>query len=612
MDADARRQQWTIWYIIATFLGVLLIQQLWTTSQQVETIPYSQFEQLVSDGKVAQVTVGQDTITGVLREPLPGGRTQIATTRVDPALAEKLAARGVTVTGAPSGGILATVLSWILPLLVFYVLWAFLFRSMAERQGLGGLMAIGKSKAKVYVETDTKVTFADVAGADEAKFELQEIVQFLKDPQSYGRLGARVPKGILLVGPPGTGKTLMARAVAGEAGVAFFSISGSEFVEMFVGVGAARVRDLFEQARKAAPCIIFIDELDALGRSRAAGPIVGGYDEKEQTLNQLLAELDGFDPSSGVILLAATNRPEVLDPALLRPGRFDRQVLLDRPDRKGRIEILKVHVRKIRLAPSVNLDDIAGLTTGFTGADLANLVNEAAIIATRRNAQDVTFADFTAAIERIVAGLEKKSRVLSSEERRRVAYHEMGHALVAASLPGVDPVLKVSIIPRGVGALGYTIQRPTEDRFLLAESDLRNRIAVLMGGRAAESLMFDDDVSTGAADDLQRATEIALEMVTRHGMADVTGQRTYLPPPQPFLGGGPIDRPNASEETIREIDVTSREIIDQAFAKACDVLVMRMEDLETGVALLLQKETITADEFPALHQAGKAASIKAA
>jgi len=612
MDADARKQQWTIWYIIAAFLGVMLIQQLWTSAQQVETIPYSQFEQLVSDGKVAQVTVGQDTITGVLKEPLSGGRTQIATTRVDPTLAEKLAAKGVTVSGAPSGGILATILSWILPLLIFYLLWAFLFRSMAERQGLGGLMAIGKSKAKVYVETDTKVTFADVAGADEAKFELQEIVQFLKNPQSYGRLGARVPKGILLVGPPGTGKTLLARAVAGEAGVAFFSISGSEFVELFVGVGAARVRDLFEQARKAAPCIIFIDELDALGRSRAAAPIAGGYDEKEQTLNQLLAELDGFDPSSGVILLAATNRPEVLDPALLRPGRFDRQVLLDRPDRKGRIEILKVHVRKIRLASGVNLDDIAGLTTGFTGADLANLVNEAAIIATRRNAEDVTVADFTAAIERIVAGLEKKSRVLSHEERRRVAYHEMGHALVAASLSGVDPVLKVSIIPRGVGALGYTIQRPTEDRFLLAESDLRNRIAVLMGGRAAESLVFDDDVSTGAADDLQRATEIALEMVTRHGMADVTGQRTYLPPAQPFLGVGSIDRPNASEQTIREIDVTSREIIDLAFRKACDILALRMADLEAGAALLLQKETITADEFPALHQVGKAASIKAA
>jgi cell division protease FtsH len=333
---------------------------------------------------------------------------------------------------------------------IFYLIWTMLFQRVAERQGLGGLMTVGKSRAKVYVETDTKVTFKDVAGVDEAKFELEEVVAFLRDPKSYGRLGARIPKGILLVGPPGTGKTLLARAVAGEAGVPFFSISGSEFVEMFVGVGAARVRDLFEQARRAAPCIIFIDELDALGRSRVAGAF-GGLDEKEQTLNQLLAELDGFDPSVGVILLAATNRPEILDPALLRAGRFDRQVLVDRPDRKGRLEILKVHVGKVQLAPDIDLDVIAGLTTGFTGADIANLVNEAAIIATRRNGVAATLNDFTEAIERIVAGLEKKSRVLNPEERRRVAYHEMGHALVASSLPGVDPIQKISIIPRGVG-----------------------------------------------------------------------------------------------------------------------------------------------------------------
>ncbi len=421
-----------------------------------------------------------------------------------------------------------------LPAFVFYLIWVFLIRRVVDRQGFGGLMSIGKSHAKVYVEKDTKVAFADVAGVEEAKFELKEVVDFLKDPKTYGRLGARVPKGILLVGPPGTGKTLLARAVAGEAGVPFFSISGSEFVEMFVGVGAARVRDLFEQARQAAPCIIFIDELDALGRSRAPGAI-GGYDEKEQTLNQLLTELDGFDPSVGVILLAATNRPEILDPALLRAGRFDRQVLVDRPDYSGRLAILKVHVRKIHLGGDVELDKIAGLTTGFTGADLANLVNEAAIAATRRNADAVGFNDFTAAIERIVAGIEKKSRVLNLEERRRVAYHEMGHALVAASLPGVDPVQKVSIIPRGVGALGYTMQRPTEDRFLLAASELRNRIAVLMGGRASEQLIFDGDVSTGAADDLQRATEIAVQMVTKYGMDPTIGQRIYAPNPQPFF-----------------------------------------------------------------------------
>jgi cell division protease FtsH len=474
---------------------------------------------------------------------------------------------------------------------------------MAERQGLGGLMSIGKSRAKVYVETDTKVTFKDVAGVDEAKSELQELVAFLRDPASFGRLGARIPKGILLIGPPGTGKTLLARAVAGEAGVPFFSISGAEFVEMFVGVGAARVRDLFEQARKAAPCIIFIDELDALGRSRGPGAF-GGYDEKEQTLNQLLAELDGFDPTTGVILLGATNRPEVLDPALLRPGRFDRQVLVDRPDRSGRLEILKVHVAKIRLESGLDLDQVAGLTPGFTGADLANLVNEAAIMATRRGAEAVTLADFTAAIERIVAGLEKKSRVLGQEERRRVAYHEMGHALVAASLPGVDPVHKVSIIPRGVGALGYTMQRPTEDRFLLARHDLANRIAVLMGGRASEALIFDGEVSTGAADDLQRATEIALQMVTRFGMDENVGQRTYSAPPQPFLGT-PTSAVEASEATEREIDLAVRDIITKAFEQATAILRARRADLDEGGRLLLAQETLTADQFPAIRPAAK-------
>jgi cell division protease FtsH len=424
----------------------------------------------------------------------------------------------------------------------------------------------------------------------------------VRDPKSFGRLGARIPKGVLLIGPPGTGKTLLARAVAGEAGVPFFSISGSEFVEMFVGVGAARVRDLFEQARKAAPCIIFIDELDALGRSRASGAYAGGYDEKEQTLNQLLAELDGFDPTSGVILIGATNRPEVLDPALLRPGRFDRQVLVDRPDRSGRLQILKVHVAKIRLADGVDLDQIAGLTTGFTGADLANLVNEAAIVATRRKADAVTLDDFTAAIERIVAGLEKKSRVLGPAERSRVAHHEMGHALVAATLPGVDPVHKVSIIPRGVGALGYTMQRPTEDRFLLGRQELENRIAVLMGGRAAEALVFDGEVSTGASDDLQRATQIALEMVTRYGMNETVGQRTYAAtPPQPFLAGAAPDHIEASDTTEREIDVAVRDLVARAFGRATEILRSRRADLDEGARLLLARETLTADQFPAIR-----------
>ena len=535
-DSSSRKQSIAIGYIFAAVIGMVLLQWVLATYNTIDTIPFSEFEQLVAQGNVTEVAVGQDTIQGKLKDKLPSGKSAFVTARVDPALAEKLEAKGVVVTGVPSGGLFQTILSWIVPALMFYLIWIFLGRRLADRQGFGGLMSIGKSRAKVYVEKDTKVTFADVAGVDEAKFELQEVVSFLKDPKSYGRLGAHVPKGILLVGPPGTGKTLLARAVAGEAGVVFFSISGSEFVEMFVGVGAARVRDLFEQARKAAPCIIFIDELDALGRSRSPGAF-GGYDEKEQTLNQLLAELDGFDPSVGVILLAATNRPEILDPALLRAGRFDRQVLVDRPDKSGRVAILKVHVRKIRVGKDVDLDKVAGLTTGFTGADLANLINEAAIAATRRKADEVCFDDFTVAIERIVAGIEKKSRVLSKEERRRVAYHEMGHALVAASLPGVDPVQKVSIIPRGVGALGYTMQRPTEDRFLLAASELRNRIAVLMGGRASERMIFDGDVSTGAADDLQRATEIAVEMVTKYGMDAKVGQRTYAPRPQTFLPG---------------------------------------------------------------------------
>ena len=600
MEPETRKRQIIIWYTAAAVVGVLLFQYYWLSYSQIDTIPYSQFEQLLAQGKVAEVTVGADSIEGTLKEPLPSGKHDFFAIRVDPQLADKLEAQHVIVRGTPSGGLIQIILSWIVPALIFYLVWMMLFRRLAEKQGIGGLMTVGKSRAKVYVETDTKVTFKDVAGVEEAKFELEEVVAFLRNPKTYGRLGARMPKGILLVGPPGTGKTLLARAVAGEASVPFFSISGSEFVEMFVGIGAARVRDLFEQARKAAPCIIFIDELDALGRSRIAGAY-GGIDEKEQTLNQLLAEIDGFDPSVGVILLAATNRPEILDPALLRAGRFDRQVLVDRPERKGRLEILKVHTRKVKLGRNLDLDAIAGLTTGFTGADIANLVNEAAIIATRRNGVAVSFDDFTAAIERIVAGLEKKSRVLSQEERRRVAYHEMGHALIASSLPGVDPILKVSIIPRGVGALGYTIQRPTEDRFLLAESDLKNRIAVLMGGRAAENLIFAGDVSTGAADDLQRATEIAIEMVTRHGMDEKVGARAYAPAQRSFLPGLQTDGIQAAEATAREIDVAVRDIMAEAFRRATETLQARRDDLEKGVELLLTRETLTAEEFPALR-----------
>ncbi|MDE2377442.1 ATP-dependent zinc metalloprotease FtsH [Bradyrhizobium sp.] len=612
-DSSSRQQAVAIGYIFGAGILLVLLQWAFATYNTVESIPYSQFEQLVAQGKVAEVSVGQDVIQGKLKEneKLASGKTAFVTARVDLALADKLHDKGVTVTGVPSGGAFQTILSWIVPALMFYLVWVFLGRRFAEKQGFGGMMSIGKSRAKIYVETDTKVTFADVAGVEEAKFELQEVVNFLKDPKSYGRLGAHVPKGILLVGPPGTGKTLLARAVAGEAGVPFFSISGSEFVEMFVGVGAARVRDLFEQARKAAPCIIFIDELDALGRSRTPNAF-GGYDEKEQTLNQLLAELDGFDPSTGVILLAATNRPEVLDPALLRAGRFDRQVLVDRPDKGGRVAILKVHVKKIRMAGDVDLDKVAGLTAGFTGADIANLINEAAIAATRRRAEEVSFDDFTAAIERIVAGIEKKSRVLSRQERRRVAYHEMGHALVAANLPGVDPVQKVSIIPRGIGALGYTMQRPTEDRFLLTVGELNSRIAVLMGGRASERLIFDGDVSTGAADDLQRATEIAVEMVTKYGMDATVGQRTYASKPSMFLQATQDAVVSAAEDTGREIDLAVRNLVEAGDATARKILADHRAELEAGVELLIANESLTAEQFAPLRPKGAAGGQAAA
>ena len=582
----------------------------WIETQQVETIPYSEFEALVDAGKVQDVRVTQKYITGTLREPLPEGRSRFVTTRVEPALAERLAKRGVRVTGAVENTFLQNVLSWILPVLFFFGLWAFFFRRIAEKQGMGGLMSIGKSKAKVYMEKEVKATFDDVAGVDEAKEELKEIVTFLKNPSYYGRLGARIPKGVLLVGPAGTGKTLLARAVAGEAAVSFFSISGSDFVEMFVGVGAARVRDLFDQARKAKPCIIFVDELDAMGRARGIGPFGGGHDEKEHTLNQLLVELDGFDPREGIVLIAATNRPEILDPALLRAGRFDRQVLVDRPDKAGRAAILRVHANKVRLAKGVDLDTIAALAPGFTGADLANLMNEAALRATRRGAEAVTADDFTLAIERIVAGLEKKSRLLSPHERKVVAYHEMGHAIVATALPGMDPVHKVSIIPRGVGALGYTLQRPTEDRFLMSRGELKDRMAVLLGGRAAESLVF-DEVSTGAADDLNKATDIARNMVTRFGMDEKLGQVTYETPRRTFLAENAFAHyaeREFSEETAREIDCAVRDLIAAAFEKAFAILRTHCKQLDEGAKLLLEKETLLREELPSLEQLRPAAA----
>ena len=595
-----KKTQFTIWYAIIALLGVIWLRDLWVTSTQVETIPYSEFQRHLKEGRVAEIRVSSNVIQGVYREPQEG-RSRFITTRVEPDLANDLAKYDVKFAGVIENTFLRDLLSWVVPALVFFGVWMYLARRFAQQTGMGGgFLSIGKSKAKVYMETDTKVSFEDVAGVDEAKEELQEVVGFLKDPGRYSRLGGRVPKGVLLVGPPGTGKTLLARAVACEAGVPFFSINGSEFVEMFVGVGAARVRDLFDQGRQKAPAIIFIDELDALGRARGAYP-VGGHDEKEQTLNQLLVEMDGFDPSKGLILLAATNRPEILDPALLRAGRFDRQVLVDRPDKHGRIQILQVHLKKVRLAADAEPERIAALTPGFTGADLANLVNEAALVATRRGAEAVALNDFTLAMERIVAGLEKKNRLLNPFERKVVAYHEMGHALVALSLPGSDPVHKVSIIPRGIGSLGYTIQRPTEDRFLMTRAELENKMTVLLGGRAAEHVVF-EHLSTGAADDLAKVTDIARSMVMRFGMDEQLGHVAYEAERTAFLGtAGPmVQERRYSEETAREIDRAVRETLDAAFKRAVAILREKRQRLEEGAQALLQKETLVEEDLAKL------------
>jgi len=605
---EKHKQQFSFWYFILAFTLLLLIQNYFLASK-VEVLSYGSFKTLLKAGKVRDVSIGLQSISGVLiNDDLEGllpevqlqklrqsttAKKQFTTTRVeDPGLVAELEAAGVDFSGRIESNWLPALLSWVLPAVVFFGLWALVMKRMGG--AAGGMLEIGKSKAKVYMEKETKVSFADVAGVDEAKEELVEVVNFLKNPGEYGRLGARIPKGVLLVGPPGTGKTLLARAVAGEAGVPFLSISGSEFVEMFVGVGAARVRDLFQQARVKAPAIIFIDELDALGRARGAAGMIGGHDEKEQTLNQLLVEMDGFDPSQGLVLLAATNRPEILDPALLRAGRFDRQILVDRPDKIGRVQILNVHLKKVTLDKDVSPEQIAALTPGFTGADLANLVNEAALLATRRGGKSVNMDDFTRAVERIVAGLEKKNRLLNPKEREIVAYHEMGHALVAMSLPGVDPVHKISIIPRGIGALGYTIQRPTEDRFLMTRKELENKMAVLLGGRAAEHLVF-GHLSTGAADDLAKVTDIARSMVMQYGM-DANLGHVSLQPERPAIlqGYGPAGHEREySEETAREVDCSVRNIIKDAYELAVDKLGKSRKQLEQGAELLLQQETLT-------------------
>jgi cell division protease FtsH len=589
-----KKQQWHTWYVVAAVLGVLLFVRVWSLSQNLATIPYSQFIDDLKGGKIAEVRVSGDYIEGDWKEAQKNGAKRFVTTQVAPQLVDLLERNHVPFSGQVQNTLLSALLSWILPTLLFFGIWAFWFRGLAQGQGLGGMMSIGRSNAKVYVVTDTKTTFDDVAGVDEAKDELKEIVEFLKHPAEYGRLGARIPRGVLLVGPPGTGKTLLARAIAGEAGVPFFSINGSEFVEMFVGVGAARVRDLFEQARQKAPAIIFIDELDALGRARGAYPFMG-HDEKEQTLNQLLVELDGFDTRSGLVLIAATNRPEILDPALLRAGRFDRQVLVDRPDKLGRVELANLYLKGRRIAADVSAETIAALTPGFTGADIANMVNEAAIVATRRNAKEITMNDFTSAVERIVAGLEKKKRVLSPKERQVVAYHEMGHVLVAMSIPDADTVHKVSIIPRGVGALGYTIQRPTEDRYLITRDELLDKIAVLLGGRAAEWTVF-EHLSTGAADDLAKVTDIARDMVTRFGMEPSLGPVSYESAPSPFLAGPPglegLHEKRYSDETACAIDQAVQRIVTTSFERAVGILKLHAEILDRAAKLLLERETL--------------------
>lgn len=581
-------------FFMVALLGIMLAHGLWSTANEFSNIPYSEFQQLVKDHNIADISIGERYIQGTAKKPLSHGKTKFLTVRVEPDLAKQLDDAGITYSQVIESNFLSELLSWIVPAVVFFGLWMFVMRRVGKGMG-GQFMSIGKNKAKVYVEDDTKTTFDDVAGIDEVKSELLEIVDFLKAPQSYGRLGGRMPKGVLLVGPPGTGKTLLAKAVAGEAKVPFFSISGSEFVEMFVGVGAARVRDLFEQARLKAPCIIFIDELDALGKARHIGGFAGSNDEKEQTLNQLLVEMDGFDSRAGTILLAATNRPEVLDPALLRAGRFDRQIVVDRPDKKGREAILKVHARKVKLAEDVKLDRIASLSAGFTGADLANLVNEAALVATRRNAETITNEDFTAAVERVVAGVDRKSRLMNPEERRWVAYHEMGHAIVSASLPNMGTVHKVSIIPRSVGALGYNLQRPDEDRYITTAQDLKNRMAALMGGRAAEFLTF-GHLSTGASDDISKATEIARNMIARFGMDPSLGGICFDNEPRGYLGQGsfPGSR-NYSEETARQIDLATVSLVNEATKRAEDILRAHKNLLDTAARLLLEKESLDED-----------------
>ncbi len=594
-----KQHKFSVFYILIGVWVVLIIQSYIASMFAVKTIPYSQFMMLLKTGKVTEIAVSQDKIQGKMKDS-QGKAEEFKTVRVDQELSKTLEQYGVTFKGEIESTFLRDIISWVLPIFLFIGIWYLFMKRMAGQQP--GFMSLGKNKAKIYMENELNVRFTDVAGVDEAKQELEEVIDFLKNPGKFGELGGKIPKGILLVGPPGTGKTLLAKAVAGESGVPFFSMSGSDFVEMFVGLGAARVRDLFVQAKEKAPCIIFIDELDALGKARGIGGVMGGHDEREQTLNQLLVEMDGFDSKVGVILMAATNRPEILDPALLRPGRFDRHILVDRPDKVGRADILKVHLRNVKTEPDVDVEKLAAMTPGMVGADLANLANEAALLAVRRNKKLVGMSEFQEAVERIIGGLEKKNRLINQHEREVVAHHEMGHAIVAMSLPGTDPVQKISIIPRGIAALGYTMQVPTEDRFLMSKTELQNKIASLLGGRAAEEIIF-SDISTGAHNDLSRATDIARSMVKEYGMSDSLGQ-VYLAHDRrsQFMDLGMENRGDYSESTAQAIDREIQQIIFAQYKVALDILKQRRDVLAKGASLLLDKEKIDHDEIKALMQ----------
>jgi cell division protease FtsH len=601
-----KQHRFSIWYAILGIWLVLLLHNMIASSLAVKNIPYSEFVKAVKEGNVTEIAISENEIRGRMSTVEEGGEANewFRTVRVDPDISQILDENDVQYSGRLENNFLGVVLSWLIPIAIFFGFWLFMMRRFQQQSGF---MTIGKNKARIYVDDEVDVRFTDAAGVDEAKQELEEVISFLKEPQRYTRLGGQIPRGTLLVGPPGTGKTLLAKAVAGESGVPFFSLSGSEFVEMFVGLGAARVRDLFKQAKEKAPCIIFIDELDALGKARGVG-MAGGHDEREQTLNQLLVELDGFDANVGVILMAATNRPEILDPALLRPGRFDRQVLVDRPDKIGRADILRIYLDRVETDSGIDAEKIAAMTAGMVGADLANLINEAALLAVRRDKERIGMAEVEEAVERVVAGLEKKNRLINAQEKEIVAYHELGHAIVAMALPGTDPVQKVSIIPRGIAALGYTMQVPTEDRFLMRKTELNHRIATLLGGRAAESLIF-NDISTGAQNDLSRATDIARSMVTQYGMSDRLGQVYFAHQQQPqFLAVMGETRGQYSDETAKTIDEEVKGIIDDQYQIALQILKDNRMLLAETAGQLLMDEVIDGDDLTVLAEAVKPVS----